>query len=61
MVDPVLEAMPDAMGGLIKQDVPMARVADAREIAQAVLWLCSSDSSYVTGHALSVDGGWVAR
>ena len=61
MVDPVLEAMPDAIGALIKQDVPMARVADAREIAQAVLWLCSKESSYVTGHALSVDGGWVAR
>jgi NAD(P)-dependent dehydrogenase (short-subunit alcohol dehydrogenase family) len=39
----------------------MARVADAREIAQAVLWLCSTDSSYVTDHALWVDGGWLAR
>jgi NAD(P)-dependent dehydrogenase (short-subunit alcohol dehydrogenase family) len=61
MVDPALEAMPDVLGGLIARDVPMARVADAFEIAGAVLWLCSAESAYVTGHALSVDGGWAGR
>ncbi|MBL8525009.1 MAG: glucose 1-dehydrogenase [Betaproteobacteria bacterium] len=61
MVDPALEALPEQLGSLINQDVPMARVADATEIARAVLWLCSDESSYVTGHPLCVDGGWVAR
>ncbi|MBL8519539.1 MAG: SDR family oxidoreductase [Betaproteobacteria bacterium] len=61
MVDPALEAMPDMMNAMIAQDVPMARVADAAEIARAALWLCSEEASYVTGTALVADGGWVAR
>ncbi|MBL8518328.1 MAG: SDR family oxidoreductase [Betaproteobacteria bacterium] len=61
MVDPVLDAMPDQMNAILKADVPMNRVADTAEIARAVLWLASGESSYVTGHALCVDGGWVAR
>ena len=39
--------------------IPMRRLGTAEEIAQAILWLCSDDSSFVTGHALSVDGGTV--
>ena len=31
------------------------------EVAEAVLWLCPSAASYVTGHALSVDGAHVAQ
>jgi NAD(P)-dependent dehydrogenase (short-subunit alcohol dehydrogenase family) len=31
------------------------------EIADAVLWLCSSSASYVTGQSISVDGGYVMR
>lgn len=36
---------------------PMDRVGEPREVAEAVLWLCSDASSFVTGHALAVDGG----
>ena len=31
------------------------------EIAEAVVWLCSDAASFVTGHPMSVDGGWVAQ
>lgn len=37
---------------------PMGRVGQPEELAEAVLWLCGSKSSFVTGATLSVDGGW---
>jgi NAD(P)-dependent dehydrogenase (short-subunit alcohol dehydrogenase family) len=40
---------------------PMERMAEPREIADAIVWLCSEQASFVTGTALSVDGGYVAR
>jgi NAD(P)-dependent dehydrogenase (short-subunit alcohol dehydrogenase family) len=36
---------------------PIGRMADAEEIASAVLWLCSDGASFVLGHTLAVDGG----
>ncbi|WP_411146956.1 SDR family NAD(P)-dependent oxidoreductase [Streptomyces sp. x-80] len=36
---------------------PLRRLAEAEEAAAAAVWLCSPDASYVTGTALSVDGG----
>ena len=39
----------------------MGRLGEAEEIADAVLWLCSSAASYVTGQSISVDGGFVMR
>ncbi|MGW9029002.1 SDR family NAD(P)-dependent oxidoreductase [Streptomyces sp. NPDC055722] len=40
---------------------PIGRIAEPEEIADAVLWLCSDRSSFVTGAALPVDGGYTAR
>ena len=40
---------------------PMGRMGTPREIADAVIWLCSPEASFVTGHALAVDGGLVSR
>jgi NAD(P)-dependent dehydrogenase (short-subunit alcohol dehydrogenase family) len=45
-----------AKAGLAQQ-VPLGRVGRPEEAADAVLWLCSNASSYVTGHSLIVDGG----
>jgi NAD(P)-dependent dehydrogenase (short-subunit alcohol dehydrogenase family) len=41
--------------------VPMRRVASPTEIADVVAWLMSAQSSYVTGVAIPVDGGWAAQ
>ncbi|MYU26160.1 SDR family oxidoreductase [Streptomyces sp. SID8352] len=42
------------------RDVPLGRVADPQEIANAVLWLASDESSYVVGHDHVIDGGVTA-
>lgn len=36
---------------------PMGRMGQPEEIANAVLWLCSDQASFVTGHPLVIDGG----
>lgn len=41
----------------VTADVPMGRPAQPDEIASAIVWLCSDDASFVTAHALPVDGG----
>jgi NAD(P)-dependent dehydrogenase (short-subunit alcohol dehydrogenase family) len=45
----------------IEKSIPMGRVGRPEEIADAVLWLCSSAASYVTGQSISVDGGFIMR
>jgi NAD(P)-dependent dehydrogenase (short-subunit alcohol dehydrogenase family) len=40
---------------------PMGRLGLPDEVAAAVVWLCSDAASFVTGHALAVDGGYVAQ
>lgn len=60
VVDAALEAYP-AVNQLIAEQVPMQRVADSIEIARVVMWLCSDESSYITGQAIAPDGGWLAR
>ena len=50
--DPALQAQITAR--------PMGRVGTPEEVAEAVVWLCSDAASFVTGHAMSIDGGLVA-
>jgi NAD(P)-dependent dehydrogenase (short-subunit alcohol dehydrogenase family) len=40
---------------------PMKRMGTSEEVAEAVVWLCSDAASFVTGHALLVDGGYTAQ
>lgn len=46
----------ERMGAL----APIGRVGEPPEIAEAIVWLCSDAASFVTGHALPVDGGVLA-
>ena len=39
---------------------PMNRIGQPEEVANAVLWLCSDASSFVTGHSMVIDGGRIA-
>jgi NAD(P)-dependent dehydrogenase (short-subunit alcohol dehydrogenase family) len=62
-------AIKDGAGGLsgpeyfqrLTSGVPLGRLADPIEIAHAALWLASDESSFVTGVALPVDGGYTCR
>jgi NAD(P)-dependent dehydrogenase (short-subunit alcohol dehydrogenase family) len=46
---------------MLEKFVPMKREGRPEEIAHAVLFLCSSAESYITGQSISVDGGFVMR
>lgn len=48
------------MASIMTRAIPMGRLGLAEEIAEAVVWLCSDASSFVTGHSLVLDGGLTA-
>lgn len=60
MVSDMLDKGMLAMDDLLR-DLPMKRLGRGEEIADAVLWLCSAGSTFVTGHALVVDGGFTVQ
>ncbi len=45
----------------ILERIPAARWGEASDIAGAAAFLCSNAASYIHGHVLVVDGGWMAR
>lgn len=51
------KAMADALKPAIAI-APMRRMGTPEEVADAVLFLCSSQASFIQGHALVVDGGY---
>jgi NAD(P)-dependent dehydrogenase (short-subunit alcohol dehydrogenase family) len=51
----------EAVRAMMIELEPMERMGRPGEIADAVLWLFSDRSSSVTGQAIAVDGGFVAR
>jgi NAD(P)-dependent dehydrogenase (short-subunit alcohol dehydrogenase family) len=60
MVDKVMEAG-EAVRQHLMNFAPLGRIGEPEDIANAVIWLCSSKASFVTGVALPVDGGFTAQ
>jgi len=60
MVERVMAADPNIEAQLIALE-PVGRLAAPEEVAQAVIWLCSDASSFITGVPMPIDGGWTAR
>ncbi|HIL01101.1 MAG TPA: glucose 1-dehydrogenase [Myxococcales bacterium] len=61
---PMLRAAMDtdsAVEKMIRASMPIGRLGEAEEVAEAVVWLCSDRASLVTGHSMGVDGASVAR
>jgi len=55
-----LDHYPDLAKQLIAQ-IPMGHMGKSQNIADAVVWLCDSTASFITGHVLVVDGGQTIR
>ncbi|MEP7367344.1 MAG: SDR family oxidoreductase, partial [Acidobacteriota bacterium] len=61
MVDPLADSMPDLMGAFLNRYSAQKRLGDAEEVAEAIAWLCSDASRFVSGAVLAVDGGGTSR
>jgi len=59
MMDNLLRSTPGAMDKLV-ENTPLGRMADPKEVGEVVVWLCSDAASFITGHALPVEGGKLA-
>lgn len=60
MIDRLVAGNPEAEAQF-KSLEPIGRLGRPEEIAESALWLCSAGASFVTGHALVADGGYVAQ
>ncbi len=59
MVQGMFDVAPELEQKLLKA-IPMGRYGQPEDVAQAILWLCSDENNFLTGHALPIDGGGAA-
>jgi NAD(P)-dependent dehydrogenase (short-subunit alcohol dehydrogenase family) len=55
------EGLSEKIDGFVQASIPLQRLATSEDVAGAALFLASDESSFVTGIALPVDGGYLAR
>lgn len=53
------EVLSDKIKEAIKEQIPLARLGETKDVANLVGFLASDDSSYITGQVINVDGGMV--
>ncbi len=56
---PMTEKVPDKVIEFMVSKTPLARMGEAYEVANAIVFLVSEESSFITGHTLHIDGGLV--
>ena len=56
LLDELLSARED-MDAMLKSVIPMKRYGNAAEIAEAILWLASDNTKFITGQTITLDGG----
>lgn len=60
MIERFTKGNKEALAGMKKME-PIGRLGEPEEVANAVIWLCSDKASFITGHALPIDGGFLVR
>ena len=58
MVDRLSSPLGEALDTVIEMS-PAGRKGKPEEIAKAAVWLCSDEASFVNGHHMVVDGGYI--
>lgn len=56
LLDQLISAKPE-MDAILKSVIPMKRYGKAQEIAEAVVWLASDSTKFITGQTITLDGG----
>ena len=51
------DALTEEQKKKLLEPIPLGRLGEAEDIAKVALFLCSEESSYITGHVVSVNGG----
>ncbi len=57
ILTPLIEALPQDVQTHLRDIHPVGRYGEAKEVADAVMWLCSDNSKFITGQSIVLDGG----